>query len=155
MAEEEGNRIARRLPEIDGDLQQLIQRWEAQNDATFRVFGCDFAAYIEQQKREYQQRKDRERSERASKKQNQPQHVIKFSARPVTPAKLRVPSAGLSAISYQLLALVNILVILDRKSTADRGSSLFLLGLEVLSTALVSLLPHSCFKMRSISIHYK
>ena len=39
------------------------------------MFGYDFAAYIEQQKREYYERKDQERVERASKKQHQLEHV--------------------------------------------------------------------------------
>ncbi|XP_037094195.1 protein regulator of cytokinesis 1-like [Pollicipes pollicipes] len=49
-------------------------RWECQHNTTFLVHGHDFAAYIEQQKLDHQERKEQERVERASKKANQLEH---------------------------------------------------------------------------------
>ncbi|XP_043201275.1 protein regulator of cytokinesis 1-like isoform X1 [Amphibalanus amphitrite] len=93
LEEKERKKIARRLPKVESDLQQLIQRWESQHNATFRVFGYDFAAYIEQQKKEYNERKEQEREERANKKAHQLEHETMFGARPVTPAKRRAGGA--------------------------------------------------------------
>ncbi|XP_037094199.1 protein regulator of cytokinesis 1-like [Pollicipes pollicipes] len=94
LEEKERKKIARRLPKVESDLQQLIQRWECQHNTTFLVHGHDFAAYIEQQKLDHQERKEQERVERASKKANQLEHETMFGARPVTPAKRRQGGGG-------------------------------------------------------------
>eukprot|EP00092_Neocalanus_flemingeri_P102604 GFUD01131245.1.p1 GENE.GFUD01131245.1~~GFUD01131245.1.p1 ORF type:complete len:662 (-),score=174.00 GFUD01131245.1:409-2394(-) len=89
VEEKERNKVNKALPRIEQELQELIDNWENDNGAQFKVGGVSFKAFIDQQKEDHAMQLEAEKQAREKAKKETLLQETRYGAKPSTPAKLK------------------------------------------------------------------
>lgn len=87
-------RIMKDLPKLESNLEELITKWEEEENLKFLIYGMEFRAYVMQRYEDIKEEKEREKEQRHKTKALQIETEMKYGSKPNVTPKKRVKAPG-------------------------------------------------------------